>query len=55
MLWVNRYAKARSNQPWRPSRYSVLAAGLQWFERPIGGVVEVAWLCAGLSILLLFL
>lgn len=48
---IRRYKFARSNQPFTPNRYEYWATKIQWFERPIGGVVEIAWLI-GSSLLL---
>lgn len=49
---VNRYIKVKSGQKWKPGPYIRFANGIQWFERPIGIVVEVIWLVAMLSVLI---
>lgn len=46
-----RYASARAGKSWKPGRYASFASAIQWFERPIGAVVEVAWLIAAIFIL----
>jgi hypothetical protein len=54
-LSINRYIRVRYNRSWRPGRYSRFAAGIQWFERPIGAVVETAWFVACIVLLMPFL
>lgn len=52
---ANRWLKARRGQAWKPNLYSKFATKIQWFERPIGGVVEIAWFVAfGLVIIPMF-
>jgi hypothetical protein len=46
LLSFNRYQKTLESKKWKAGWYSRFAAGIQWFERPIGGVVEVAWFVA---------
>jgi hypothetical protein len=48
---INVYRSARSGQQPKPNRYIRFAHDIQWFERPIGAVVEVAWFIAMLVIL----
>jgi hypothetical protein len=50
-LSFNRFISIRRGKQWRPGWYSRFAAGIQWFERPIGAVVEVAWLVAAIVLL----
>jgi hypothetical protein len=50
-LSFNRYIKALRHQPWKPGLYSTFASKIQWFERPIGAVVECLWLTAALVLL----
>ncbi len=51
LLWLNHFIKARSGKPWKANVLEKFAAGIQWFERPSGAIVEVAWLIAGISML----
>lgn len=51
---INQYLKTRSGKSWRPGRYKRLADGIQWFQRPIGAVVEVTWFVAAVIILMSF-
>lgn len=44
LLSINRYLKTRQGKPWRPNPYSRLAKGIQWFERPVGALIEITWL-----------
>jgi hypothetical protein len=43
-MWVNRFRRARKHQS-QPARAGLLRfhKGIQWFEHPIGWVVEVTW------------
>jgi len=49
---INTYLRARRGETPKPNRYTRFAHGIQWFERPLGGVVEVAWLIAMAVILI---
>lgn len=53
-LWINRYLKARQGRTWHRSVYAKFAAGIQWFQRPIGAFVEVAWFVAAIFVLIPF-
>lgn len=53
--WINKYRKARQGKRWSPSAFSRWASDIQWFQRPIGAVVEVAWAGAMLLIIVPFL
>jgi hypothetical protein len=55
LFWINRYVKTRAGRAWRPNLFSKFAGGIQWFQRPIGAVVEAAWFVAGIALLLPFL
>ncbi|HSX47109.1 MAG TPA: hypothetical protein VLF87_03935, partial [Patescibacteria group bacterium] len=33
----------RNDKRWRPNLFERFSSRIQWFERPIGAVVEVAW------------
>lgn len=49
--WINKFSKARKGLKWRPNNYSKFAAGIQWFQRPIGAVVEVAWFAGAIVLI----
>lgn len=51
----NRFNKVSNNKKWRPGLFIRFSSGIQWFERPIGGVVELAWLCAAILIIAPFI
>lgn len=51
LLSSNRFWSQRRGKPWKPHPYTRFASKIQWFERPIGAVVEAAWFIA-LAILL---
>jgi len=55
LLSINRYLKIRGGHSWRPNLYSKFSGGIQWFERPIGAWVEVAWFTAAIIVLVPFL
>lgn len=50
-LSINRYIKAREGKKWTGSWYTVWAGKIQWFERPIGAVVELAWFAGAIVLL----
>lgn len=54
-LSINRYLTIRAGKKWKPGIYTKFAGDIQWFERPIGAVVEVAWFIAGITVLLPFM
>jgi hypothetical protein len=43
LISFNRYITVRRGRIWKSSAYSRFAGNIQWFEHPIGAVVEVAW------------
>lgn len=51
-LWIPRYLSGRAGKKWQPGWYEKFALDIQWFQKPIGGVVEIAW-AAGCIILIL--
>jgi len=55
LLWLNKYLRIRRSKSWQRSSFAKFAGGIQWFQRPIGAVVEVAWFIAALIILIPFL
>ena len=55
LLWINRYLKIRRGKHWKRSAYARFAGNIQWFERPIGAVVEIAWFVAAVVIIVPFL
>jgi hypothetical protein len=54
-LSINHYLKVRQHKKWKPGLYTSFAGKIQWFERPIGLVVEVAWAIGMIVILAPFL
>lgn len=54
MLKINQYLKLRRGRHWQPGTFARFATKIQWFERPIGATVEVAWFAAAVLILLPF-
>jgi hypothetical protein len=45
LMWINEYLRVRRKQADQPMRLSIMRFHyfIQWFARPIGGLVEVAW------------
>jgi hypothetical protein len=54
LLSINRYIRANTHKQWRSGPYVAFASRIQWFERPIGAVVEVAWFVAAIILLIPF-
>jgi hypothetical protein len=50
-LWLPRYIAVLQHRTWRPSRFSKFAVAIQWYEKPSGAFVEVAWGVACLFVL----
>ena len=51
LLWINRYRAAKAGRSWRGNAFLKWAHDIQWFQRPIGAVVEVVWFVAMLFII----
>lgn len=54
-FWVSKYLYIRAGKKYKPGLYSRIAEGIQWFERPIGMAVEIAWFGAALVLLMPFM
>lgn len=52
LLSINRYVKFRYKGQWKSGLYSRFAASIQWFERPIGAVVEIVWFIGCVALML---
>ncbi len=55
LLSLNRYLTIRNHHQWRGNIYTRFAKSIQWFERPIGAVVEGAWFAGAIILLVPFL
>jgi hypothetical protein len=55
LAWIPRYVRVRRGKKWRPSLYDKFAGNIQWFQRPIGGVVEAAWFVVAIVLISPFL
>jgi hypothetical protein len=51
LLWINQFLKARQHKPWKPGLLSRFSIWSQWFQRPIGAFVELAWFIAAIIVL----
>jgi len=47
----SRYKAGRAGRKVKPNLYTTFASKIQWFERPIGGVVEAVWFISAIVIL----
>lgn len=54
LVSAKRYFLTLRHKQHHPSRYEAFAGRIQWFEKPIGAVVELAWFI-GVGVLLLAL
>jgi small-conductance mechanosensitive channel len=54
-VWYKRYKRANDHKTWRPGWFERWASDIQWFQRPIGWLVEVAWFIAGVIVVVPFL
>jgi len=55
LISYKRFRLARLRKRYNPGAYVRFASKIQWFEKPIGAMVEVAWFAAAAIILLPFL
>lgn len=55
LLWINQFIHARQKRFWRPNAFSSFAVAIQWFHKPIGAVVEIAWFASAVVLLVPFL
>lgn len=46
LISFGRFRRVIDDKPVKKSAYAKFARGIQWFERPIGAVVEIVWLMA---------
>lgn len=53
-MWINKFRRAQSGKPQLVKQAFILRfhAWIQWFERPSGAIVEIAWLTAMLVFLI---
>lgn len=51
LLSINRYWNVRHGRAWQPGAYTKFASRIQWFERPVGALVEAAWFVAVMAVL----
>lgn len=52
-LWsIRKFQRLQAGKPYKPGLLRRMSEWPQWFERPIGAVVDAAWAVAGFIILL---
>jgi hypothetical protein len=51
LIWINQYRLVKAGRVWHPNLYSRFGGRIQWFQRPIGSVVEIAWFVGAVTIL----
>lgn len=49
---IKRFVLQKDGKHYNPGRYARFASKIQWFEKPIGAVVEVFWAIAMLAVIL---
>lgn len=54
LLWINKYLKISRGRRWKRNVLERLAGRIQWFAKPIGAVVEVAWFIGATIVILAF-
>jgi hypothetical protein len=54
-LFVKRYIQARRGQPKPLKGFIKWTRDIQWFQRPIGAVVEIAWFTGSVILMIAFL
>lgn len=54
-LSFNRWRLMRQGLKSKLTSYGQFAKGIQWFERPIGGIVEIAWAIAAILLITPFI
>lgn len=55
LLWLRPYVSELRHKTAKLSAFDKFAGKIQWFQRPIGWLVEVAWFAAGIIVLAPFL
>jgi hypothetical protein len=55
LFWYKRYRLALAGKNWRPGWFEKWASDIQWFQRPIGWLVEIAWFAAAIIVVSPFL
>lgn len=51
-LWIPKYLAAIHNRTAPVNLYTKFATGIQWFQRPIGIFVEIAWFVGLISLIM---
>jgi hypothetical protein len=54
LAWYQGYRAVKSGKQWKPKPIYKFAVVIQWFAKPIGAVVEIAWFIAGITVLSLY-
>ncbi|HWB39498.1 MAG TPA: hypothetical protein VG604_04670 [Candidatus Saccharimonadales bacterium] len=54
-LWIRKFRSVRYHTKWQPTWLDKFAADIQWFQRPIGAVVEAVWFVGATLLLVQFL
>lgn len=50
-LWIRMFRAARQNRPFHRTALEKFLGDIQWFQRPIGAFVEVAWFVGAIALL----
>lgn len=52
--YITKFRRMRQHRSWKPGAFTRFAIVIQWFERPLGGLVEVAWFVAAVALIIPF-
>jgi hypothetical protein len=55
LFWINSFIKTNRREKWKPSLHSKFASVIQWFQKPVGSVVEITWFICGLIVISILL
>lgn len=51
LVWFGKFMALNRGSKWKSNAFARFSSAIQWFQRPIGAVVEIAWLAATIFIL----
>lgn len=49
-MWIRKFISAKHNKKFHETLFDKFASKIQWFQRPIGAVVEIVWFGAALTV-----
>jgi len=45
-FWIKKYLSLKNSKQYTANAFEIFASKIQWFQRPIGGFVELVWFLA---------